>query len=162
MAPPLHCQYLRNATCSRNYQRALDVQNAVCRLSLPALTQRVTPARPCTELRLQFTVASRHAAVAAVVMVVCAWQVSASVRNFKVNNVVGSASLGFRVDLAACYADNQVVAITAIGVCSTVAGRMQLQPDKLFGAPVPLLAETASATRRCTCCCRRRRYLLRR
>lgn len=72
---------------------------------------------------------------------------SASVHNFKVNNVVGSASLGFRVDLAACYADNQAGA-RARARRQTCAGHLQLQPDKLLWSAVPLLAEEAAGTRR--------------
>jgi len=97
--------------------------------------------------RVAFAIHCRFKAGRAVAQSAHALQVSASVRNFKVNNVVGSASLGFRVNLAACYADNQVPASLPTSTTTTAPGHLQLQPDELFRAPVSLLAEAASAAR---------------
>lgn len=100
-----------------------------------------------------YTESDARAAVHRVAFAIhCRFGVAASVKHFKVNNVVGSASLGFRVNLSACYAENQVreftIAAAAAAAVHTATGHMQLQSDKFLGAPVPLLAEATPDARR--------------
>lgn len=98
--------------------------------------------------RVAFAIHCRFKALSSVVQISRLRQIQANVKNFKVNNVVGSASLGFRVDLAACYADNQALSVTGPRGVIGVTGHLQLQSHKFFRPPVPLLAaETTSSSR---------------